>query len=116
MEEAGQLPILVNHAENAFARTHDAVKSIFAAKSRANTAKPKEKKTLMLKRETTITLKFPDEKTVEELRQLMVQGGCPIVVNVAKRELTYSQRHRTLAEAALKALQSSYKITIEDAT
>ena len=116
MEEAGQVPILVNHGENAFTRPPGAVTSIFAAKARAAAAKPTVKKPLLLKRETAITLKFPDEKTVEELRQLMVQGGCPIVVNVAKHELTYSQRHRTLAEAALKVLQSSYKITIEDAT
>lgn len=115
MEKGEHVPILVNHAENAFTPTPDGVKSIFAAKARPTAARTKEKKMILLKRETTVTLKFPDEKTVEEFRQLMMQSGCPLVANMAKQELTYSQRHKTLADAAFKSLQSNYKITIEDA-
>lgn len=113
LEEAGQVPLLVNHPENTLQALPDEAKTIFAKKSKL-AAKAKEKQAILLKRETTITLHFPTEEILEEYRRALVQVRCPVTANKDNRTLTYSQRHQALAETAFQSLQKKYRISIED--
>ncbi|MEW5956974.1 MAG: hypothetical protein AB1801_04565, partial [Chloroflexota bacterium] len=112
LEEAGQVPLLVNHPENALQPLPDEAKTLFVKKSKL--AKTKEMQPVLLKRETVITLHFPTDEILEEYRRALVQARCPVTVNKDNRTLTYSQRHLALAEAAFQSLQRKYLVSIED--
>jgi hypothetical protein len=112
LEEAGQVPLLVNHPENGLQPLPDETKTLFAKKSKL--AKTKEKQPVLLKRETAVTLHFPTDEILEEYRRALVQARCPLTVNKDNRTLTYSQRHRALAETAFQSLQRKYLVSIED--
>jgi hypothetical protein len=114
LEEAQQVPLLVNHPENTLQALPDEAKTLFAKKSKVAAAKAKEKPVALLKREISITLHFSSEAILEEYRRALVQARCPVIVNKDNRTLTYSQRHQALAEIAFQALQRKYIVSIED--
>lgn len=113
LEEAEQVPLLISHPENGLKPLPDKAKTIFVKKSKL-AAKTKKKQTVVLKRETAITLHFPTQEILEEYRRAMVRARCPITVDKDRRTLTYSEQHQTPAEAAFKSMQKKYRIKIED--
>lgn len=114
LEEAQQVPLLINHPENALQALPDEAKTLFAKKSKVAAAKAKEKPVALLKREVSITLHFTNDAILEEYRQALVQARCPVTVSKDNLTLAYSQRHQALAETAFQSLQKKYRVSIED--
>ncbi|MCP4370073.1 MAG: hypothetical protein GY797_18445 [Deltaproteobacteria bacterium] len=113
LEEAEQVPLLITHPENGLKPLPDKAKTIFVKKSKL-AAKAKKKQTVVLKRETAITLHFPTQEILEEYRRAMVRARCPITVDKNNQTLTYSEQHQAPAKAALKSMQKKYRIKIEN--
>ncbi len=115
LEEAEQVPLLISHSADKLAAMPKGARSLFRSRASVEAAKPKKKKTsLLIQRETAITLHFPSGKSLEACRRAMIEARCPITVNQDNLTLTYSRRHQSLASEALKTMRRTHQIKIKD--
>ena len=76
----------------------------------------KKKKPIVLKRETSITLYFPNESTLNALRKELIRIKCPFKVYAAAKTIVYLEQHKAMVINAIKTLRKDFSIKIEDIT
>lgn len=108
-------PILVRHSAKSLKYLPDNVKTIFSQKKKEIT-RPKKKKPIVLKRETSITLYFPNESTLNALRKELIRIKCPFKVDAAAKTIVYLEQHKAMVMNAIKTLKKDFSIKIEDIT
>lgn len=112
LEEAKLVPLRMTHKENAFRALPEKSQTVFARKS--SVVKPKEKTNVQLKRESTITLYFPNTALLDRFCKELIVLNCPVEPDKSRYAATYSTRYETEVKVVMKVLAKEYNINIQD--
>lgn len=113
LRSAQQMPVQVHHKPNSLTPLPEQARTAFARQSPPEQPKQREKQPLIVNRQTTTVLSFPDADALEQVRDRLIEQRCPIEANIQARTLTYSQSYAHLVEKALAALPH-YIVQIQD--
>jgi hypothetical protein len=113
LERKELAPILAKHSDQSLNYLPDNIKTIFSHKNKT-AAKPKKKKSITLKRETNITLYFPNESILKEFRSRLIRIECPFRVDPSANTITYLDQHKVMVMDTIKALRKDLSIKIKD--
>jgi len=112
LQQAKLVPLRMTHKESAFRKLPEKSHTVFATKS--SVLKPKEKTNIYLKRESTVTLYFPNTELLDHFCKELIVVHCPVEPDKSRYAATYSTRYETEVKAVMKVLGKAYNIKIED--
>ncbi|MBV7339650.1 hypothetical protein KFU94_67845 [Chloroflexi bacterium TSY] len=113
LEEAELVPLSVRHLDARLRSIPKGARTIFRQKHKP-AAKPKKKQSVALKRQTQVTLFFPDGKTLDAFNVALTSAGCVTERNTKELMLKYDVQIEEQVAKVLKELEKEYKIQIED--
>jgi hypothetical protein len=114
LEEAELIPLRVRHDETALRPLPDKARTIFVKKSQVTKPKPEKQEEVILKRQTTIILHFPDRKVLNTFRKALLDARCPVEVDQHNLTIAFARQVEPQVARVIKSLESKYLIRIED--
>jgi len=114
LEEAGLVPLRVRHRKDGLATLPAYAKTVFPKEGRRKERATPPRPSATVKRQTTVTLHFPDASLHGAFRKAMTDLRCPIETDNKRRTVEFLAKHEPEAQKALKSLGKDYRITVED--
>ncbi len=112
LQQAELVPLRMTHTENAFRQLPETSQTVFATKSLV--AKPKEKPSAHIRRESTVTLYFPNTELLDRFCRELILTHAAVEPDKSRHAATFSTRYETEANAVMKVLGKEYNIKIEE--
>ncbi len=114
LEKAALMPLRVSHDEAALRPLPDKARTIFVKKSQVTRPKPEKQERVTLKRQTTISLHFPDRQVLNTFRKALLDARCPVEVDRQNLTIAFAKPVESQVAKVIKSLESKYLIRIED--
>ena len=114
MERQERIPLRVKHTASSLRVLPRQARSVFPKKSRAARPRRPKKASVTLKRQTTITLHFPNGTVLEKFRKALLDVRCPVEADKDNLTITFFRKYETEVAKTIKALGKNYRIQIED--
>jgi len=114
LEKKENVPILVKHSNSKLKTITDSTFSVFSEKKKKTNKASKEKKTLTIKQQRTITLFFSLKEVFKFFQNRLIKARCPVESDSDKQSLTIPENHESLIDDIVKDLKKEYSITIQD--
>ena len=114
LEKAELAPAMVKHTDRALRRLPRHTRTAFQTDEPRKKPAPEKKTKATLKRQTSITLHFPNRELHDTFRKALLDRRCVIESDDGNRTVTFPRRHEPEMKAVLASLKSRYQIRIED--
>ena len=114
MERQERIPLRMKHTTSSLRVLPQKARSVFPKKSRTARPKRPKKVSVTLKRQTTITLHFPNDTVLEKFRKTLLDVRCPVETDRDNLTITFFRKYETEVAKTIKALGKEYRIQIED--
>jgi hypothetical protein len=111
LESKGCVPLRVEHAPAGFFPLPETVHSLFPKE--AVEEEPETVTQIKISRIISITIKFPDEGSLDAFRKMLAELRCPFQSDSKLRTLTFDQQNQAKFDEAVQRLRDVYAVEIE---